>query len=407
MSTRLIPRGLAVALSSCLAASLIGCVESDPDESCIDCPGSPDAMPEGIDGGVMPDAAPDAEPGEPACRVDFPPVDLLFVIDDSGSMCEEQGALADAFADLYAAFGDVDWRMAVTTTDMSPDNRDRGAFDIDPALPVPSLNCLDTNGEPDVPDTADCQDLIGETILDSQVHGEAELARRFRCMITVGTQGDGFEKPLAAADRALDCAGPNAGLLGPCGVDAVFLRPGAALAVVYVGDEDDCSDAQPAPGEELEECNGDGGRCALPRTANNACAWYADELTPVGQFVDRLRAANPAAAGVTALTLAGPRFAPIDGNPVRFVPGSRDAMCEDEPVSAACCPDGECPGDVAPVCEGAFGSAFAGDRLRAMAEAFPGEGEAPSICDAGGPQTLALRIVQKIEASLPPLCDPE
>lgn len=55
-------------------------------------------------------------------------VDLLIVIDDSGSMVEEQDHLARSFDALLARFveADVDWRIGVTTTDVEePDRRGR------------------------------------------------------------------------------------------------------------------------------------------------------------------------------------------------------------------------------------------------------------------------------------------
>lgn len=404
-------RPLALVSTALIALMPLGCIQDQGSQTpCTGCAAeADDPMP---DGGPPPDAAPAA-----ACREGTPPLDLLLVIDDSGSMCEEQDALGRAFESFRAALDGVDWRLAVVTTDMNPQNAFRGAFGAPVALPVPSLNCL-VDGEPAVPDTADCRDVDGMPVLDSGAFDADELARRFRCMVNVGTQGDGFEKPLAAAALALDCAGPNADLLAPCGADdPQFARPGAALAVIYVGDEDDCSEgmpfAMPRDGAECRENPAPGEeRCTIPRTSNNACVWYADALEPVQTFVDALRGANPDAAAVTALSLAGPRFEPVDGHPVRFVPGAPRDGCLDDfgeaVVSAECCPEGACRGDVAVVCEGPHGAAFAGNRLRAMAEAFPGRCPAEgcsTICDGDGMDDLAARLALKLEAALPPPCD--
>ncbi len=396
-------RGLAAV---CLGLS--GCVveTADPAEpaDCVDCA---DAAPDG--------AAPAPEPpAQPACLDERPPLDLLLVIDNSGSMCEEQDALGQAFEAFHAAIGEWDWRLAVVSTDMNPDNGFRGAFGASPALPVPSLNCLDAAGEPHVPDTEDCRDVDGVPVLDSRFFEPDELARRFRCMVNLGTHGDGFEKALAAADLSLDCGGPNADLLFPCGAaDPQFLRPGAALAVIYIGDEDDCS----APVDDMAsgrmvDCDPETARCEIPRTENNSCVWYADDLIPVQTYVERLRRVNPDAAAVTALTLSGPRFAPIDGHPVRFEPGPADPMCvddADEPiVDAACCPEGRCTGAIPPVCEGGFGAAFAGNRLRAMTEAFPGGcvgRDCSSICAPDDMNGLAGQLALKLSAALPPPCE--
>lgn len=398
--------------AAAVLAMPFGCIvdQGDPDAvQCPDCP-PPDA---GVDG-MAGEPAEVVDPEEaPACLDATAPLDLLLVIDNSGSMCEEQDALGKAFEALHAAIGDRDWRMAVVSTDMNPAHAFRGAFGPPVARPVPSLNCIDDEGQPHVPDTEDCRDVDGVPVLDSRFFEPDELARRFRCMVNLGTQGDGFEKALAAADLALDCAGPNADLLVPCGAaDAQFLRPGAALAVIYVGDEDDCSTGMGAGmqgGPPLCE-NVPDEDCDAWRSQNNHCAWYPDALEPVQSFVDALRAANPLAAGVTALTLSGPRFEPIDGHPVRFVPGEARGMCLDDAqrpvVSAECCPEGACPGDIAAVCEGPHGAAFAGNRLRAMAEAFPGGcADCDSICDPDGLSGLAEQLAAKLEAALPPPCE--
>lgn len=236
-------------------------------------------------------------------------IDFLFVIDNSGSMCEEQANLTRNFG-LFSNFlfeelgASADYRIAVTSTDMNPDSGDRGRFLNTPALPVPSLNCIDENGDPNVPDTADCQELVMNGELDPVIKSGAEgnigrncnaadpadqaqcakedLERKFRCLATLGTQGDGFEKGLEALRVALSCEGPNAptynnegvitdpGMFGACCVpvdergrrtlrynpacelgpndaEPEFLRPDAVLVVIIVSDEDDCSDPATNP----------------------------------------------------------------------------------------------------------------------------------------------------------------
>ncbi len=236
-------------------------------------------------------------------------IDFLFVIDNSGSMCEEQENLTanfQAFSDfLFDELGDsADYRIAVTSTDMNPDNGERGIFLADPALPVPSLNCTNEAGEPNIPNTDDCQELVDngelEAIIKSGVDGNigtncnaqdpdnqeacarADLERKFRCLATLGTQGDGFEKGLEALRVSLSCDGPNGptytaegqlvdpGRFGTCcvpveergrrvlrynpaceigenDVEPDFLRPDAVLVVIIVSDEDDCSDPDTNP----------------------------------------------------------------------------------------------------------------------------------------------------------------
>lgn len=195
-------------------------------------------------------------------------VDLLFVIDDSGSMCEEQTALADNFARLSGFFFDrlgaeADLRVAVTTTDLVNGG---GRFVSEPP-PLAQAAC-----EGVTPPALDCADVAGDPILATGEGGNvgrdcagldgaaregclrADLERRFRCLATRGTSGASRETGLEAMRRALACDGPNAARFGACctpaGFDPLcagegpppdFLRPDALLVVVFVADEDDCS----------------------------------------------------------------------------------------------------------------------------------------------------------------------
>src|SRR5207248_7519381 len=73
----------------------------------------------------------------------------------------------------------------------------------------------------------------GSRILDK---GSSTLAADFKANVRVGVDGSGKEQPfqaarLALSDRLLDT---NAG----------FLRDGARLAIIFLTDEDDCSDSK-------------------------------------------------------------------------------------------------------------------------------------------------------------------
>ena len=81
-------------------------------------------------------------------------LDFLFLIDNSGSMCEEQKNLSNNFSIisdfLFNELGQTaDYRIAFVNTDLASS---KGAYQSSPARPVPALNCKDpiTNA-PDVP----------------------------------------------------------------------------------------------------------------------------------------------------------------------------------------------------------------------------------------------------------------
>jgi hypothetical protein len=131
-------------------------------------------------------------------------VDILWVIDDSPSMLPHQAAIADGFSSFIEQIEATltDFHIGVITMSFDADDAKRGQLVGDPAVI--------TNDTPDY--TAVFQD---------HVH--------------VGAAGSSKERAFESMQYALSPAmlsAPNAG----------FLRPDADLLVVFVSDEDDCSD---------------------------------------------------------------------------------------------------------------------------------------------------------------------
>ncbi len=120
--------------------------------------------------------------------------DLLFVVDNSCSMAEEQANLASNFSSFIETMveTDADWQMAVITTD-SPAFRG---------------------------------DIIRPT--DTDPEGE------FRAQTTLGTGGSGDEQGNEMAYQALQAS-------GDAGPGSEFLRDDARLSIVIVSDEVDSS----------------------------------------------------------------------------------------------------------------------------------------------------------------------
>lgn len=142
-------------------------------------------------------------------------VDVLWVIDDSVSMAAEQERLADGFGAFATSLDDslIDYHLGVITTDMDPENPQAGVLQGAP----PYL-------EPD-PDTVPL----------------------FQDRVLVGTDGSSKEKGIAAAIAAVTeplVSGANAG----------FLRDDATLLLVFVTDEDDCSDGNVLDDEPADAC---------------------------------------------------------------------------------------------------------------------------------------------------------
>ncbi|MEZ4474751.1 MAG: hypothetical protein R3F60_28975 [bacterium] len=321
-------------------------------------------------------------------------VDVLFVIDDSGSMCGEQAGLANAMAEIVPDVQAVDARIAVTTTDLVAAGR-RGRFIAEPTAPEMAVNC-DTDAPPD---TADCDDFLGGRALPTiigardQVDGTT-LKGWFKCLALVGVGGDGFEAGLWAMHRALACDGPNAAAFGGCCVDGRydaaacaagpapdFLRPEADLVVVFVSDEDDCSapaafpDATAVPA--CQPGGGGGDVCTISRTSNANCEYDRDQLEPVATFRDHLLDLKGDPGAVAIWAFVGGELRDADGRAVRFDRGQPAPTCDpgdpafDPSDVDACCPGGRCQGDPWVACEGAAGEAYAGHRYLELARSFP------------------------------------
>lgn len=254
--------------------------------------------------GPIADDADDAETADAGCEDpshhhqswQLPPptqIDYLFVIDDGPSMCEEQanltrnfGAFSDFVFEELGASADV--RIAVVRAGLDPEQGTPGAFNDRAAPPRPQEGCIDGNGDPQVPDTADCADLAVdgrlEPILALGVErnigrdcdgadpaeraqcAKEDLERRFRCLATPGNSRRTPNEGLEAMRLALSCDGPNGALFGDCCVDTAegprydpscdvhaierkpaFLRPDAILHVIFVADQDDCSSPSSNP----------------------------------------------------------------------------------------------------------------------------------------------------------------
>ncbi len=342
-------------------------------------------------------------------------LDFLFLVDNSGSMCEEQRNLTanfQAFSEfLFDELGAAaDYRIAVTTTDLHPDDGEKGRFVAEPAPAVPSLNCQDqATGEALAPDTADCQELLDNGDLpvviqsgpdgnigrncanaaDPQACARDDLERKFRCLATLGTQGDGFEKGLEALRLSLSCDGPNRALFEQCcdggrynpacvipegNQEPTFLRPDAILVVVIVSDEDDCSDPASNPAASKRaickygavDSDGDGvpdgyrdqeicgnrsaqecysaecgnldpetcrmQRCVISRSQNSNCEWFRSDLTPVQDYYRFLTSlkAQPLEQILFA-AIVGKRAFTEQGFEVTYnqgLPGDVDPTCE-------------------------------------------------------------------------------
>lgn len=162
-------------------------------------------------------------------------VDILWVVDNSLSMENEQEELIQRFKDFIASMDSstMEWHVGVVTTDVE-DEKESGRLQGD----TPYIT----------PDTADYETVFKQTIRGLGLEGSSKEAGIEAALLAV-------TEPLKSTD--------NAG----------FFREEAKLNIIYVSDENDCTN--------------DG---ALDDQESEACYYNSEILTPVVDLVDRYKA---------------------------------------------------------------------------------------------------------------------
>ncbi len=167
-------------------------------------------------------------------------IDILFVIDNSGSTLEKQTIFSNNFPRFVQALdtfptGRPNLHLGVvdTTVDIKAQGFGNGAQGC--PSPDPADNGLLQN----TPRMPGCTQLTGRFLRDikdssgsRQTNYTGTLDQALSCIALVGADGCGFEAPLEAMKRALDGTQPD---------NAMFVRKGAFLAVIFLTDEDDAS----------------------------------------------------------------------------------------------------------------------------------------------------------------------
>lgn len=179
-------------------------------------------------------------------------IDFLFVVDDSGSMKEEQDNLAANFPGFISVINDyvtdsgdpLDYRIAVTTS-----GRDLDYAIDEPEVCIPGLGCVDP---PPLPSSENGDNGAFKQKCDMSrrwiERTDADVSGTFSCAAKVGTGGPSIEMPLYTTELALTervSDGTNAG----------FLREDALLALVILSDEDDCSRTDNDFSIETDSCH--------------------------------------------------------------------------------------------------------------------------------------------------------
>ncbi|HET6582409.1 MAG TPA: hypothetical protein VFG69_03155 [Nannocystaceae bacterium] len=197
------------------------------------------------------DADDDDDAPAPTCDE----VDVLFVIDDSPSMGDNQRKLAenyDVFVDGVTALVDnrTDVHLGVVTTDAYSHNV-AGCRDLGDLV-------VQTGGYGSSDETCGPYAAGTNYITDAD-----DVDAAFTCAARVGTSGATLEQPMTAAARAI---GVESGAAGEC--NEGFVREDAMLVIVFVTDEDGEHEAELAYDRLMEARSGNENSVVVVTLAN-------------------------------------------------------------------------------------------------------------------------------------------
>lgn len=184
-------------------------------------------------------------------------VDILWVIDNSPSMEDEQAEVADKFQDFVGNLEESGLRfhVGVVTTDTDDPDQNGKLVSLDGEAP---------------------------TIVSSE---DDDYVSTFQRLVRVGTDGSDKERGIEAAIKALSeplVSGWNGG----------FLRDGATLSIVYVSDENDCTDRGALAGNDEP----------------SACYDNVDSLVSLKTLIDETREIKADGSRILASSIVGPEI---------------------------------------------------------------------------------------------------
>lgn len=349
----------------------------------------------GADAADAPAVSPGPDTGGAPPRLDAPPavtrdLDILFVVDNSPSMEEEQDNLRRNFPVFMNQLrqlpgGLPNLHVAVVSTDLGAG---RG---------IGTGACARPGGDRGIFQTKPACGLANDARFISSANGgtqnnfAGDIAQVFSCMADLGVRGCGYEHHLQAARVALyEAITPE---------NSGFLRRDAFLAIIIISDEDDCSgettsdlylDDLAYPGTTASfRCSHTGHVCngAAPPLAEfdvplESCqANPAGRLIKVDEIVESIRALK--ARPDQQILVSGIFGWPREGQVGRYsYVRRREGL------------------DVNAVCESFNnGESFPGLRLKKFVESFGAASSFHSICDNDFSPTLT-KIGEKLAGRL-------
>ena len=336
-------------------------------------------------------------------------VDIVFVVDNSGSMGEEQAKLVqgvDALVNaLDGAVPPVDYRIAVTTTDngnpwcqtTTPEAgtfrgtscRSRSSdFVFEGATVIDSTEeaCLSVCDQENLGLSVPWIDVARSTGTTNAPGGD--VASALHCLLPQGINGCGFEQPLESLYKSIQRFDSQAE------ASYGFHRDGALLAVVIITDEVDCSHnpehetiflpdgnrvfwsdpTGPAPTSAV--CWNAGVECAGSGNPYDEC--HSQDLDENGEVVTEGAVddavLHPVVRYTAQLAGAGVFVVSIDGVTESGFPVYADALSDPEFQESF---------GIGPGCESSAGRAVPPVRIRDVVASVSGAENQYSICSSG------------------------
>ncbi|MBI5489091.1 MAG: hypothetical protein HY905_17280 [Deltaproteobacteria bacterium] len=329
-------------------------------------------------------------------------VDIVVLVDNSGSMSQEQAALVQRFPELITELLDPppdpetgrpshppveDLNIGVVSSDMGTAGHRVSTCSISD---VGDNGCFRNTPSPAVLDCeATYPAYLARNDTNAGVYLPPDMAHDFACIATLGTQGCGFEQQFKAM-RAAVTTDPDTGL---CNMG--FLRPDALLALIWVTDEEDCS-VRSDHNEMFDPTRDDLGHL------NIRCFVHPEFVESVEDYVAAFRALKPMEDQdkiVLGMIVGVPPDAPAcigNGDDLDGCLGVPAMTAQIDPTD---------PTSLVPSCNTSMGQAFPPRRFVAMAQAFGSSAIVDSICKTDW--TSAIRgITDKLVERLPSTCFP-
>lgn len=355
-----------------------------------------------------------SDDGNEQCSPETDKLDVLFMVDNSNSMAEEQTALAAQIPYLVRAISTGDLDQDGTPELGHAPNVHFGAISSDMGAGGNRVPSCDTNpnfGDDGILNThgnvalADCQ-LTYPSFLEFQPGNDPtaaeSFAHDFTCVAQMGTGGCGFEQQLEATLKALTpstCTDSwcefRGGTRGRATDDnSGFLRPDSVLVVVELTDENDCSSIQ----DELYN----GLSTQYTGDLNLRCFRYPNALRSVQRYIEGLAATRTNPNRLVYTLIAG---VPMDTQ-VSNLAGYNELLAREDMVER------EDPGApvnrplLVPSCETAAGRAFPATRLVEVGKGLQQRGArtlVESICQSDY-RPIATHLLKRIGDALAGRC---